>query len=143
MHAAGFRGRQIVNLARFAERTGIDVNQAGGIAADTVRIMGGGNAQEEERWRGLIDNYHADPGNAEARGRLLEELRRRQREGTEGQQNQAERHLNLIGQADQALTAANTATTALAAAQQQTDSGIDDLNGPPRGQPTLHVAGPR
>jgi hypothetical protein len=147
----------MLNLVRYAELTGQDANTVAGVTADSVRIFGNGNPEEERRWRDMIDAYHADPGNAEARDRLRNELGRMRCDGTPEQQNQAETHLNLVQRADQALRTGNAATlqadtaettlgarvATVVATQQQTDTGLDDLNGPPRVQPTQHVAGPR
>lgn len=160
LHQAGFTHHQMLHIARFADRTGLDVNRVSEVAADSVRIFGGDNLEEQRRWREMIDAYHAaPPGDTTARERLVEELRRLRREGTGEQQNQADKHLQVIGEADRALQAANVTTlqagtaeatagavTARAdTADARVDAIADDLNGPPAPtrQPTQHVMGPR
>jgi hypothetical protein len=117
LREAGFDRRQMMNMARFAQRTGLDVNEVAKTQSDSIRIFGvdsAGNVDEAERrrWRDMIDANNADPTNAEARDRLREELeRRRRREGaTQAEKDQADRHLELMQQVDQKLNAANTAT---------------------------------
>lgn len=154
LHEAGFNHHQMVAIARYAERTGQDVNTVAGIAADSVRIFGENDEAERRRWRDMIDAYHRAPDNAEARDGLRTELERMRPEGTPEQQGQAGTHLNLMSQADQALNTANTTTLRADTADAQVDAIADDLNGPPSApggqlpptpppQPTRHVAAPR
>lgn len=157
LHAAGFNHQQMVHIAHYAERTGRDVNEVARILSDSVRVFSGNDEAERRRWLEMIHAFNVDPTNATARDTLRSELERKRREGTAEQKNQAETHLNLMQQADQALTAANAATlqastaettlgarvAAVATAQQQTDAIADDLNGAPTRQPTQHVMGPR
>jgi hypothetical protein len=135
LRETGFNRRQMMNLARLAERTGINVNEIAKTQSDSVRIFGvdsAGNVDEAERrrWREMIDAHNADPTNAEARDRLREELdRRRRREGaTQAEKDQADRHLELMDQAKQKLDAANTVTLTADAATTQaaTDTAAMD-----------------
>jgi hypothetical protein len=112
LHEASFSHQDMVRIAHFAERTGLDVNEAARILSDSVRIFGGNNEGERRRWREMIEAYSADPTKNEARAALMRELERKKRDGTAEEQTQAESHLNLIQRADQALAAANIETDA-------------------------------
>jgi hypothetical protein len=110
LHEAGFSHQDMVRIARYAERTGLDVNEVARLSADSVTIFGGNSEAERRRWLDMINAYNDAPTNAEARDTLMRELERKRREGTAEEQTQAESHLNLIQRADEALAAANTAT---------------------------------
>ena len=67
LREAGFEPRDAVNIARFAERNGVDANRLAEFTATAPRIFGGGNPDQEREWHGRFRRFFTNPEDAGVR----------------------------------------------------------------------------
>jgi hypothetical protein len=113
---AGFDRREAARLAvdisRYATRHGLDANRMAEEVERSVRVFGGDNPHEQERWRGLIYGFYTEPENTARREALDRALTEMETHGTPEQQEQARRQREMTRRREEARAELTTATVA-------------------------------
>ncbi len=128
LREVGFEGRQIKRLVQRAEESGQDANELARVHRDSVRIFGGNDAQERQRWINRFDAFNTNPRDEAAWQDLDRSLRRMEQEGSQEQRDQAHRQREASERIRNARLGANLTTTQATVAADQAVTAVSQLD---------------
>jgi hypothetical protein len=134
---AGFEARDAVNIARHAERHGLDANELARRAAEAPRIFAGGNPEHEREWRERFQRFFRNPDDAQGRQDMDRRLTDIETRGTLEQRERAKQLRPLLKLEQETRVELNTTTAVAADRQRQDDSALADLNAVPTARPAV------
>jgi hypothetical protein len=91
LHEGGFRHRDMVDIARFAERTGQNVNALSEVLGPAPGILGGGDSAAAQEWHRRLMGLIKNPDDAEGRADIARRLNEIEANGTPEQREHIQR----------------------------------------------------